>query len=229
MNRTATSIKNMYHFEPLSELALQRYAITPNGEVEFNDGEISEEDVEFVLEVMELYSGLDGFRAERFNVYSIYTILEYLERTHAFYEATLLPKLEQAIHGIKKLFPDHIINDVLTRFFNDYRSDLLRHIETEESRLFPYARRLAHGGNARDYSVEAFEANHTHEVEDSLDKVINVIETNYPEVARSFAYRSFKIMLEQFRLDLEIHHLIEEEVFLNMLRLLEDEKHLPFQ
>tara|TARA_B100000902_G_scaffold337277_1_gene338080 strand:- start:5 stop:697 length:693 start_codon:yes stop_codon:yes gene_type:complete len=230
MNHTVTAIRNMYHFEPLSELALQRYAITPEGIVEFNDGEIGEEDVEFVLELMELYSGLDAFRAERFNVYSIYTILEYLESTHAFYETALLPKLEQSIHGIKKLFPDHPINKVLEGFFNQYKSNLLSHIDAEESRLFPYARRLAHGGMARDYSVEEFESTHTHEeVEDSLDRVINLIETNYSEVSRSFAYRSFKNMLEQFRLDIEIHHLIEEEVFLNMLRLLESENRLPFQ
>jgi len=229
MNRTVTAIRNMYHFEPLSELALQRYAITPEGTVEFNDGEIGEEDVEFVLELMELYSGLDAFRAERFNVYSIYSILEYLERTHAFYESALLPKLEQAIHGIEKLFPDHPINKVLSGFFNQYRNDLLSHIDVEESRLFPYARRLAHGGSARDYSVKEFENTHTHDVEDSLDRVINLIETNYSEVSRSFAYRSFKNMLEQFRLDIEIHHLIEEEVFLNMLRLLEDEERMPFQ
>lgn len=230
MNHTLSSIRSMYHFEPLSELALQRYAINPEGRVEFNDDEMSSQEVDFVLEVMELYSGLDQFRADKFLTYSMMTVLEYLERTHAFYEATLLPKIEQSIVGIKKLFPDHQIAGVLDSFFKSYRNELLEHIDLEESRLFPYARRLAHGAGARDYSVEDFQTAHTHEVEDSLDTVINIIETDYPEVSRSFAYRSFKNLLEQFRLDLEIHHLMEEEVFLVMLVTLEkDGKVFPFQ
>lgn len=220
----------MYHFEPLSELALQRYAINPQGEVEFNDDEISAQEVDFVLEVMELYTGLDSFRADRFMTYSMMTVLEYLERTHAFYESTLLPKMEQAISSIKKLFPEHGIAQVLDTFFQNYRKELLSHIDLEEAKLFPYARRLAHGGGSRDYSVEDFIGAHTHEVEDSLDRVINLIETEYPEVARSFAYRSFKTLLEQFRIDLEIHHLMEEEVFLSMLATLEkDGRVYPFQ
>ena len=230
MQHTISSIRSMYHFEPLSELALKRYAISPQGEVEFNDDELSSQEVEFVLEVMELYSGLDHFRADRFITYSMMTVLEYLERTHAFYEATLLPKMEQAISGIKKLFPDHHIAFVLDSFFKNYRNDLLEHIDLEESKLFPYARRLAHGLGVRDYSVEDFQNDHTHEVEDSLDRVINIIETDHPEVARSFAYRSFKNLLEQLRIDLEIHHLMEEEVFLVMLITLEkDGKVFPFQ
>ncbi|MEZ4722397.1 MAG: hypothetical protein R2813_11045 [Flavobacteriales bacterium] len=229
MNRTVNSIRSMYHFEPLSELALQRYSISPEGTVEFRDGELGEDDVEFVLEVMELYTGLDTFRAERFMVYSIFTVLEYLERTHSFYESTLLPKLDQGIHGIKKLFPDHPISEILDAFFKKYRAELLKHIDLEETKLFPYARRIAQGGKAGDYSTLAFNDVHSHEVEDSLDRVVNIIETDYPEVARSFAYRSFKNLLEQFRLDLEIHHLIEEEVFIVMVRMLEDEEAYPFQ
>ena len=100
----------------------------------------------------------------------------------------------------------------------------------EEPKLFPYARRLAHGGGARDFSVADFHDMHSHEVEDSLDKIINEIETNHPEVARSFAYRAFHTILQQFRLDLEIHHHIEEKVFIEMLTLLEEEQDsLPFQ
>ncbi|MCO4807187.1 hypothetical protein N8004_00615 [Salibacteraceae bacterium] len=230
MPRTIHTIRSMFHFEPLSELALQRYAINSDGSVDFKGGDNGELEVDFILELMELYTGLDNFQAERFSQYSISTILEYLERTHAFYESTLLPKIEQSIIGIKKLFPDHPISGVLESFFQSYRKELLSHIDMEETKLFPYARRLAHGGGARDFSVADFHDMHSHEVEDSLDKIINEIETNHPEVARSFAYRAFHTILQQFRLDLEIHHHIEEKVFIEMLTLLEEEQDsLPFQ
>ena len=45
MQHTISSLRSMYHFEPLSELALQRYAINPKGEFEFNDDELSSQEV----------------------------------------------------------------------------------------------------------------------------------------------------------------------------------------
>lgn len=229
MQNTKSHIQSMSHFEPLSELALQRYSMDESGNLIFNDPNAID-DIDFVLDLMELYSGLGAFRAERFKRYSIFTILEYLERTHILYENNLLPKLELAIHSVKRIFPDHNITIILDEFFNNYQHELLKHIDLEETHLFPYVRRLAQGGSIRDYSVAEFQAVHTHEVEDALDKVINYIESNFPEVARSFAYRSFKIILQQFRIDLEIHHLMEEKVFLDKLLEIENEKSIhPFQ
>jgi len=230
MGNPISSIKALYHFEPLSELALQRYAISPVGlTIEHYDPN-GDRDIDFVVELMELYTDVRLFDENAFARYSIFAILEYLERTHLFYEMSLLPKLEQAIIGIKRLFPDHPISDLLDIFFLNYKNELLEHIDLEERELFPYARRLSHGGSSRDYSVSAFQAVHNHEVEDSLDQILMVVESDYPEVARSFAYRTFRNLLEQFRLDLHIHHLIEDKVFLQKLLTLEqDVRTYPFQ
>ena len=193
MQHTISSLRSMYHFEPLSELALQRYAINPKGEVEFNDDELSSQEVDFVLEVMELYSGLDQFRADRFLTYSMMTM-----SSNIWKEPTLSMRLHffqkwsRLSLASKSFFPIIKLRLYWIHFSRITEMNLLEHIDLEEARLFPYARRLAHGTGVRDYSVEDFEQAHTHEVEDSLDKVINIIETDHPEVARSFAYRSFK-------------------------------------
>lgn len=230
MANPISSIKALYHFEPLSELALQRYAISPEGlTIEHYDPN-GDRDVEFVLELMELYSDVNTFDEKAFARHSLFAILEYLERTHLFYEMSLLPKLEQAIIGVKRLFPDHPISDLLDIFFLNYKNELLEHIDLEERELFPYARRLSHGGSSRDYSVSVFQSVHDHGVEDALDQILTVVENDYPEVARSFAYRTFRNLLEQFRLDLHIHHLIEDKVFLQKLLALEQNTNkYPFQ
>jgi len=207
-----------------------RYSINAEGRIEFLDGKRGETDVEFVVDLMGLYSGSTAFDQTKFQAHSLATVMEYLERTHTFYENVLLPKMEIAIYGILKLFPDHVIADVLNAFFGSYKNNLIEHIELEETRLFPYARRLSQGGAANDYSVADFEQAHDHEVEFALDKVIEMIEKDYAEVSRSFAYRNFKQLLLQFRLDLDIHHLIEEKVFLLKLRQLESNQEIhPFQ
>jgi regulator of cell morphogenesis and NO signaling len=230
MPNPISSIKALYHFEPLSELALQRYSISPDGlTVEHYDPN-GDRDIEFVLELMEVYADVRCFDEQSFARHSLFAILEYLERTHLFYEMSLLPKMEQAIVGVKRLFPDHPISDLLDIFFRNYKNELLEHIDIEERDLFPYARRLSHGGSSRDYSVKEFQVVHNHRIEDALNHILSVVETDYPEVARSFAYRTFRNLLEQFRLDLHIHHLIEDRVFLQKLLTLEQNTNTyPFQ
>ena len=222
MQPTVYAIRSMSHFEPLCDLALQRYALDSNGRPLFA-GELAISDVDFVVDLMDLYAGSASFHAERFKQYSLPTIIEYLERTHLFYEIRLIPKLEQAIDGINRLFPEHPISHVLHSFFVHYRNELFEHIELEEFHLFPYARRMFQGGAGKDYSVAEFKQVHNHEIEDSLDRVVHLIESDYPEVGRSFAYRAFKTLLDQFRIDLDIHHMIEEDVFLSMLEQREKE------
>lgn len=230
MQQTLSSIRSLHHFEPLSELALQRYSMSQEGNALFHDGDTGVLDIQFVLQLMELYSDIRQFDSRTFSQFSLSTILEYLERTHTFYEVSLLPKMEQSIRSINRLFPEHAIAHVLAAFFQNYRNELLEHIDLEESQLFPYARRLAHGGAGRDYSVAEFRAIHNHDIEDSLHRVIDLLETDFPEVTRSFAYRSFKNLLEQFRLDLNVHHLIEEQVFLpKLVHLEQDAGGYPFQ
>ncbi len=116
MQSTLSSIQSLYHFEPLSELALMRYSINAEGRIEFLDGKRGETDVEFVVDLMGLYSGSTAFDQTKFQAHSLATVMEYLERTHTFYENVLLPKMEIAIYGILKLFPDHVIADVLNAF-----------------------------------------------------------------------------------------------------------------
>lgn len=229
MKGAIQAIQSMCHFDPICELALARFEIDEQGRIDFLD-EHGSEAVNFVIDLMEIYASEQDFQAERFLRYPMPVILEYLERTHALYELKLLPKMQQAMVGINKLFPDHVIAAVLSQFFEAYRRDLLEHIDLEESKLFPYARRLSQGSKPRDYGVNDFVEVHTHHIEDSLDKVINSIALEFPEVVRSFAYRNFQNLLHQFRRDLEIHHLIEEQVFLLMVEAMEREVgRLPYQ
>ena len=211
------------HLEPLTELALKRYTLS-----EVDGGyklealqETAVKDVQFIVDLINVYSDPESFKTDVFESYSMSIILDYLKKTHAFYTDRLLPKMEMAVKSLQDTFEDHPIAQVLDRFFTHYRNEFLEHIELEERRLFPYASTLYDGLISYDYSVQEFTSHHNHDLEDHLQDVLYMIESEFPEVARSFAYRSFSILLEQFRADLRIHHLIEEHVFLLKVKNLE--------
>ncbi|GAB4376022.1 MAG: hypothetical protein Kow0075_02800 [Salibacteraceae bacterium] len=229
MNPTKSAIDSLMHFEPLAQLALQRYQITPDGIMaEGNHGTPVDGD-DFVVALMELYCDVDLFDAARFESFALPSILEYLERTHALYEMVLIPKIEQAVVSIQRLFPDHVIGDVLADFIMHYKRELLEHIDFEESKFFPYVRRLLLG-NTRDLSAEYFDEKHDHSLEAGLEQLLDLIVRDYAEVARSFAYKGLKNLVGQFLLDLRVHHLIEEQVLLPRVKQLEkDANRMPFQ
>ncbi|NQV53358.1 MAG: hypothetical protein HQ500_09255 [Flavobacteriales bacterium] len=223
MIERSMSLNEAMHLEPLTELALRRYTLREvNGELTFDAlGENAVKDVQFVVDLINFYTEPKAAQIGQFKQYSLGVIMDYLRRTHEFYSLRMLPRMEMAIQSIQQTFSDHPIVGILDHFYKNYQNELLEHIELEENRLFPYAEELYDGKFSSDYSIKEFVRHHNHNIEDHLQDVLKLIEEDYPEVSRSFAYRSFKLLLNQFKADLKIHHLIEESIFLPKVLMLE--------
>lgn len=223
MIHSSTSLNNVIHFEPLTELALQRFNVDlSRGDASFDNVDPgSIKDINFIVDLIKFYSDPRKDEIDQFEEYSLDVILDYLQRTHKFYINILLPKMEMTIKNIFDLFPEHNFVPLLKHFFEQYENDLLEHIELEERCLFPYAKKLMIGELPKDYSVHEFCLHHDHRIQDYLEDIILLIEEDIPTVNKTFAYRVFKNLLTQFKTDLHIHHMIEEKVFLNKLTKLE--------
>ncbi len=223
MINKATSVSDSIHFEPLTELALQRFNVDlSKGDMSFSQVDVeSIKDVNFIVDLIKFYSNPVKEEVDQFEQYSLDVLLDYLQRTHRFYIDKILPKMEMNIKNIFDLFPEHSIVPLLNHFYNQYQNDLLEHIELEEKHLFPYAKKLMVEQLPKDYSVHEFRLHHDHRIQDHLEDIIMVIEEDIPLVSKTFAYRMFKNLLSQFQVDLNIHHMIEEKVFLDKLAKLE--------
>ena len=172
-------------------------------------------------ELVQLAYHVDSFDANQFANYSMSLILHYLKESHDYYSEYYLPKMELAIASLKHSLPDSHAVYVLELFYSGYKNEFLEHIELEERKLFPYAESLLNGESSINYCVALFEEQHDHEIEDQLESVVSLIQNEYPEVTVDFAFRSFENLLDSFRLDIEIHHRIEEHVFLKRIKDLE--------
>lgn len=223
MTRSLHALTERIHHEPLTELALERYALTFDG-TEWtlsatHQGAI--QDLEFLVELSAFYQHPVEEQLGAFSGFDMPIVLDYLKRTHQFYKLRMLPKMELAIKSLKSTFPDHPICIVLDQFYSNYQNELLEHIDLEEMKLFPFAEQLNKGIIQEGFSVEEFRMHHDHRIEDHLEDMLIVIEDEFGEVYNSFAYRTFKNLLDNFRNDLAIHHLIEEKLFLSMVEDLE--------
>jgi len=149
-----------------------------------------------------LANGKTDFDREKI---SIEALIQYLQNSHKYFLDYRLPsiraKLVQAIEGVNK-----DVSVVIIRFFDEYASDVRRHMRDEERNLFPKIKKLLEN-NA---NASSFSRQHDH-LENNISELKNIIIKHYPaENSNDLSSVLFDIFLcEQ---DLSSHILIEDRL-----------------
>ena len=146
-------------------------------------------------------------------------LINYLLESHKYYLHERLPHIEEHL--------DHIINacipkygNMLRRFFQEYKNEVVDHFIYEEKNVFPYMEQLANQGVKTDYKIKVFHENHTN-IEDKLSDLMNILVKYLP--ADVFPKERIEIALDinELSADLMSHALIEERVLIPFVESLE--------
>ncbi|MTI31368.1 hypothetical protein [Xanthovirga aplysinae] len=188
-------------------------------------------DLNFLLEVLNAFETPKTFSPKRFLSFSFDTLLDYLQRTHIFYQEKRLFEIEQSILqlviGHQR---DNPVVLLLQNFFRNFSVELSEHIQLEEEKLFPYLKSLHDYSTSfekmeipfkHQFSIQNFISLHDDEVESSLSLIREKILLQNPETTLSFPYKVLLHQMESFEIDLHLHGLIEDEVLLPKGRELE--------
>ena len=146
-------------------------------------------------------------------------LVNYLLESHKYYLNERLPHIEEHL--------DHIINacipkygNMLRRFFQEYKNEVVDHFIYEEKNVFPYMQQLANQDVKTDYKIKVFHENHTN-IEDKLSDLMNILVKYLP--ADVFPKERIEIALDidELSADLMSHALIEERVLIPFVESLE--------
>ena len=146
-------------------------------------------------------------------------LVNYLLESHKYYLNERLPHIEEQL--------DHIINacipkygNMLRRFFQEYKNEVVDHFIYEEKNVFPYMQQLANQDVKTDYKIKVFHENHTN-IEDKLSDLMNILVKYLP--ADVFPKERIEIALDidELSADLMSHALIEERVLIPFVESLE--------
>ncbi|MEZ4902060.1 MAG: hemerythrin domain-containing protein [Spirosomataceae bacterium] len=159
--------------------------------------------------------------------FSLEEILNYLQATHQYYLTKKLPEIEQSlVHIFSKYGQSHQLLASLAYFFNEYKSQLVTHIEMEERTLFPYIQELIEASKKQikipksDLTIQQFMDAHS-PVEDELQEVSRLIRRYSGKEGVPLPYKIFLNQVELFELELRKHAIIEDHVLVPMALLLE--------
>jgi len=185
----------------------------------------------FFMEILSAFEKAKAFSPERFMHFSFDTLLDYLQRTHIFYQEKRLFEIEQSIHQLVwNHQEDNPVVVLLQNFFRNFRVELNEHIRLEEEKLFPYLKSLQDYTSSfkkmeipfrHQFSIQNFISLHDDHVESSLALIREKILLQNPETTLSFPYKMLLNQMETFEIDLYIHGLIEDEVLLPKGKTLE--------
>lgn len=146
-------------------------------------------------------------------------LILYLQRSHSYYLHTRLQAIEEQLQVISE--PYHLQHrNILNRFFEDYKKEVINHFDYEEETVFPYIQGLCSGQKIKGYNIEIFEQNHTN-IDDKLHDLKNIVIKYLP--GDSLLPERTHVLFDIFSLedDLDRHTLIEDKILIPLVMKLE--------
>ncbi|MDA3944541.1 MAG: hemerythrin domain-containing protein [Bacteroidetes bacterium] len=131
--------------------------------------------VDFFLEIVNTFHDASYFPVRHLQSFKASMLIEYLQKTHAYYLEFKIPEIGKYIHQIThdenmKSTHKKLLND----FFDNYQQELTTHINKEEQRVYPYVIKLENTLNNVNASLEQLKAlkkYSIHEYEEDHDDV----------------------------------------------------------
>jgi len=146
-------------------------------------------------------------------------LVSYLLESHKYYLNERLPHIEEHLdHIIKACNPKY--GNMLRRFFEEYKNEVVDHFVYEEQNVFPYLQQIVNQNVKTDYKIRVFHENHTN-IEDKLSDLMNILVKYLP--ADVFPKERIEIALDinELSADLMSHALIEERILIPFVESLE--------
>lgn len=160
------------------------------------------------------YKGTDD--CERF---SLPTLLHYLEASHEYYLNFQLPSIRAELENA--LDENDNLARLIMKLYDEYASEIKRHMQYEEKTVFPYVSELLKGRISDKYDIETFSKHHG-QVNLKLKELKNIIIKYLPSDIRhnnQLAATLYNIYNNEEWL--QNHSLVEESIFIPAIRKLE--------
>lgn len=180
-------------------------------------------DIGFFLDILNAFSRESYRPAKILRTSNVLMIVDYLEKTHSYYIENLLPTIERLIAELIEYCPKNNRSlNLVKKFFEEYKNELLAHFKREETVTFPYIKKvykvhISGGAGIKEkkelsrYSMRVYEEEHS-DVDENLYDLKNIL-IKYIRGEVDDTIRN-AVIFELFRLEKDIkdHTRIENNI-----------------
>ncbi|MBN1986851.1 MAG: hemerythrin domain-containing protein [Prolixibacteraceae bacterium] len=179
---------------------------------------------DFFLAIVNTFHNENYFPEEQFLQFSPLLLVQYLRKTHRYYIEYELPKMDNLLGQLKKSCSSGCKElEVIDAFYKRYKTELLNHINDEETRVFPYVLELVNNPRSVDpnFSILEYEKEHSN-VEVQINDLKNLIIKYMDPVYDENICNEFLITLFRFEIDINDHARIEDTILVPLVVSIED-------
>lgn len=144
-------------------------------------------------------------------------IIRFLENTHRYYISDMYPEIKHYINALRELNPGNDVK-MLDMFFESYISEVKKHLEYEQEKLFPLIRSFCNGETSHSDIIKKTKRIKHEEVETKLSDLKNLLLKHIKLVDKNGLKRKLLAAILEFEYDLGIHSFIEDEVLMSITK-----------
>ena len=179
----------------------------------------------FFLSIVNTFHNENYFPKDELLAFSPLLIVQYLRKTHQYYIDYVLPKMENLLAQLKRGCSSNCKElNVIDAFYKRYKTELLNHINDEETRVFPYVIELVNNPESINpkFTITEFEKEHSNveiQINDLKNLIIKYVEPIYDENICN----EFLITLFRFETDIKDHARMEDAILVPQVLAIEEE------
>lgn len=152
---------------------------------------------------------------------SLNSVVVYLTNAHDFFLGFKLPLIrKKLIEAIDDAIQEEPYRKMIMKFFDDYVTEVQKHMDYENDTVFPYVLRLTGGEKDPKYNIAVFEKNHD-SIDSKLSDLKNILIKYFPSQKPNFLLNEVLFDLSDCEKDLERHNQVEDHFFVPLTESLE--------
>ena len=152
---------------------------------------------------------------------SLKHLIDYLKQAHSFFLDFKLPMIRRSLLEAIDCSGSDEISFLVLKFYDEYVTEVRRHMEYENEVVFTYVESLTSGMMSNDYHIADFARKHNH-IESKLKELKDIIVRYYTQKNNNLLY-SFLFDIINCAQDLDSHCSVEDNIFVPAVANLENE------
>lgn len=152
---------------------------------------------------------------------SLPSLISYLKNAHEYFLEFNLPNIRRKLLESLDCSSTNDIAILILRFYDEYVTEVRKHMEFENEIVFTYVEQLIQGFLNKEFNISAFAGKHM-PIGDKLKDLKDVIIRCYPE-RNNYLLNSALLDIIQCEEDLNSHCAVEDKIFVPAVKLLEQQ------
>ena len=159
--------------------------------------------------------------ADSIDKVSVACLTGYLKQAHTYFLDFQLPAIRRKLLEALDCSQPGEVSYLILKFYDDYMSEVRKHMQHENRKVFGYVEQLLQGRRTSEYTISQFARGHN-SIDVKLQELKNIIIKYYAPTEQAELLNNVLYDIFTCEKDLRIHCQVEDDIFVPAVEILEE-------